>query len=220
MKGVTVYFKVCGITNVDDADAALELGASAIGLNMVPGSPRRIDLDTAKRIAAHVGRNALTVLVVADLGVDEMRELLRATGARCLQLHGSESADVVGRLMPHAYKAVRVGSAADAAGAAEYPGEHLLVDSKVTGKLGGTGQTFDWSLVEPLARRRKLTLAGGLTAANVAAAIAEVRPFCVDVASGVEVDGNPRRKDRDKLVAFVKAVAGGRLPPVLDFPRS
>jgi hypothetical protein len=78
-----------------------------------------------------------------------MRELLRATGARCLQLHGNESPDTVGRLMPHAYKAVRVGSAADAAHAAEYPGEHLLVDAKVTGKLGGTGHTCDWSLVEP-----------------------------------------------------------------------
>jgi phosphoribosylanthranilate isomerase len=203
-----VHFKICGITNLEDADAALEVGASSIGVNLVPGSPRVVDVEVARRIAGHVGRNALTVLVVADLSVEEMRELLRATGARCLQLHGNESPDTVGRLMPHAYKAVRVGSAADAAHAAEYPGEHLLVDAKVTGKLGGTGQTCDWSLVEPLARKRKLTVAGGLTASNVAQAIARVRPFCVDVASGVEVDGNPRRKDKSKLVAFAHAVAG------------
>jgi phosphoribosylanthranilate isomerase len=207
---VAVHFKICGITNLADADAALEVGASSIGVNLVPGSPRVVDLEMARRIAGHVGRNALTVLVVADLGVDEMRELLRVTGARCLQLHGNESADVVGRLMPHAYKAVRIGSAEDAQLAAEYPGEHLLVDAKSKDKLGGTGRVFDWSLVEPLARRRKLTVAGGLTAANVADAIAEVRPFCVDVASGVEVDGNPRKKDRDKLAAFARAVAQAR----------
>ena len=109
------------------------------------------------------------------------------------------SADVVGRLMPHAYKAVRVGSMEDAAHAAEFPGEHLLVDAKVPGKLGGTGRVLDWALVEPLARRRKLTIAGGLTADNVLDAIAAVRPFCVDVASGVEIKGNPRKKDRAKL---------------------
>jgi phosphoribosylanthranilate isomerase len=204
---VAVHFKICGVTSLEDADAALEVGASSVGVNLVPGSPRVVDLDMARRIAAHVGRNALTVLVVADLGVDEMRELLRVTGARCLQLHGSETADVVGRLMPHAYKAVRVGSAEDAAYAAEFPGEHLLVDAKVPGKLGGTGRTLDWALVEPLARRRKLTVAGGLTAENVGNAIAAVRPFCVDVASGVEVAGNPRRKDRAKLAAFAQAVA-------------
>jgi phosphoribosylanthranilate isomerase len=205
---MAVHFKICGITNVEDADLALEMGASSIGVNLVHRSPRAVDLETARRIAGHVGRNALTVLVVADLGADELRELLRTTGARCLQLHGNESVDLVGRLMPHAYKAVRVGSLADVTRAAEYPGEHLLVDAKVEGKLGGTGQTLDWSLVEPLARKRKLTLAGGLTAANVADAIAQVRPFCVDVASGVEVDGNPRKKDRAKLVSFARAVLG------------
>ncbi|SRR5258706_15491712 len=204
---MAVHFKICGITNVDDADLALEAGASSIGVNLVPGSPRLVDIDVATRIAAHVGRNALTVLVVANLGVDDMRELLRTTGARCLQLHGDESEDVVGRLLPHAYKAVRIGTAADATRAAEFPGEHLLVDTMVLGKLGGSGQTFDWSLVEPLARKRKLTVAGGLTPANVADAIEKVRPFCVDVASGVEVDGNPRRKDRDKLFAFARAVS-------------
>src|SRR5262245_19587559 len=170
--GVTVHFKICGVTNLEDADAALEVGASSIGVNLVPGSSRMVDLETARKIAGHVGRNALIVLVVVDLGVDEMRELLRVTGARCLQLHGDESVDVVGRLMPHAYKAVRVGSQVDVEHVAEYPGEHLLVDAQVKDKLGGTGRVLDWSLVELLARRRKLTVAGGLTASNVVDAIA------------------------------------------------
>lgn len=203
-----VHFKVCGITNVEDADLAIGAGASSIGLNLIPSSLRVIDVETASRIVAHVADRALTVLIVADLGVDRMRELLRLTGAGCLQLHGDESADVLQGVLPHAYKAMRVGSQADVMRAMSLPGEYLLTDAKVQGKLGGTGQTFDWSLVEPLARLRKLTLAGGLNAKNVGRAIAQVRPFCVDVASGVEMSGAPRRKDANKVLAFGRAVSG------------
>jgi phosphoribosylanthranilate isomerase len=203
---VAVHFKVCGITNIDDAKWAIEVGASAIGLNLVPGTPRAIDVDAAREIATSIGERALAVLVVADRGVSEMKDLLRATRARCLQLHGDEPIDVVRAVLPHAYKAVRVGSREDAERATEFPGEHLLVDAKVEGKLGGTGKTVDWSLVAPLARVRKLTLAGGLNEKNVAQAIAIVRPYCVDVASGVETDGDPRRKDREKLRAFSRAI--------------
>jgi len=203
-----VHFKVCGITHVEDADLAILAGASSIGLNLIPSSSRVIDVETARNIVAHVGKRALSVLVVADLSVARMQELLRLTGAGCLQLHGQESADVVEGVLPHAYKAIRVGSPADVAMAMEVPGEYLLTDAKVEGQLGGTGQTFDWSLVEPLARVRKLTLAGGLNAGNVGRAIAAVRPFCVDVASGVEIGGDPRRKDPDKVLAFSRAVIG------------
>ena len=206
-----VHFKICGITCVEDADLALAAGASAIGLNLVPASPRAIDVATARRIAAHVGKRTISVLVVADRSVDEMSELLAATGAACLQMHGNEPPEVVERFLPHAYKALRIGSQADVDRARDYPGEYLLVDAKVPGKLGGSGVRVDWALVEPLARGRKLTLAGGLDPANVGAAIAEVRPFCVDVASGVEKDGNPRRKDEAKVSAFARAVASARL---------
>jgi phosphoribosylanthranilate isomerase len=146
------------------------------------------------------------VLVVADLDAARLRALLAATGARCLQLCGEETPDLVREFLPHAYKAVRIGSREDVSDASRYPGEHLLVDAKVAGKLGGTGKTVDWPLVEPLARARKLTLAGGLRPDNVVAAIRAVRPFCVDVASGVEKDGDPRHKDAEKLRAFRAAV--------------
>ena len=202
-----VHFKICGITCVDDAELALVAGASAIGLNLVPASPRAIDVETARRIAAHVGRRAISVLVVADRSADEMTELLAATGAVCLQMHGDEAPAVVERFLPHAYKAMRIGSPADVERARDFPGEYLLVDAKVPGKLGGSGMLVDWALVEPLARVRKLTLAGGLDPTNVGPAIAVVRPFCVDVASGVEKDGNPRRKDDAKVSAFARAVA-------------
>ncbi|MET0592102.1 MAG: phosphoribosylanthranilate isomerase [Polyangiaceae bacterium] len=202
-----VHVKICGITSVQDADLIVENGASAIGLNFVPASPRCIDVDTARRIVERVGERTLTVLVVADLDPPALRELLRATGARCLQLSGDESPDLVREFLPHAYKGVRIGAPTDVEKAALYPGEHLLVDAKVAGMLGGTGHTVDWGLVAPLARSRKLTLAGGLKPGNVADAIRAVRPFCVDVASGVEIDGDPRHKDPDKVRAFQAAVA-------------
>jgi phosphoribosylanthranilate isomerase len=201
-----VHIKICGITSIEDADRCLAIGASAIGCNLIPSSVRVIDVEMARRIVEHVGERALVVLVVADLGVTEMRELVRRTGARCLQLHGDEPPEVVGDLLPHAYKAMRIGSPADVVTALAFPGEHLLADAKVPGKLGGTGQLADWDLCRPIARQRRLTLAGGLTPDNVRRAIERVRPYCVDVASGVEVAGSPRRKDPDKLLAFRRAV--------------
>jgi len=202
-----VHVKVCGITTVEDAEMVVDEGASAIGLNFVESSPRVIDVETAHRIVERVGARTLTVLVVADRGADDLRALLRATGAQCLQLSGDESPELVAELLPHAYKGVRIGSADDVSRAALFPGQHLLVDAKVEGKLGGTGQTCDWGLVAPLGRARKLTLAGGLRPNNVADAIRAVRPFCVDVASGVEREGDPRRKDPEKVRAFLRAVA-------------
>jgi phosphoribosylanthranilate isomerase len=98
---------------------------------------------------------------------------------------------------------VRIGSAADVQRARAFPGKHLLVDARVEGALGGTGVTFDWSLVAPLAGERKLTLAGGLTPANVAEAVRIAHPYCVDVASGVE--SAPGVKDLSKVRAFIAA---------------
>lgn len=195
--------KICGITSVEDARDAVRLGADAIGLNFVPSSPRRIDRARAQAIVRAVGDATLVVGVVADLDVPAMRELVAATGLGCLQLHGDEPPEALSPLLPHAYKALRVASAADVAQASRYPGDYLLVDAKVDGALGGTGATFDWSLVEELARTRKLTLAGGLHPSNVAEAVRRVRPYCVDVASGVE--RAPGVKDPDKVAAFIRA---------------
>jgi len=200
------HVKICGVTSVDDALAAIDLGASAIGLNFVPSSKRRIDVARARIIAdaihAH-GAKVQVVGVVADLSVDAMRALVRNAGLDCLQLHGDEAPDVLSPLLPHAYKAIRIATAEDAAHAATFPGDHLLVDAKVEGALGGTGETFDWSLVTPLAKTKKLTLAGGLTPENVGLAVRAVRPYCVDVASGVE--SAPGVKDTAKMRAFIEA---------------
>jgi phosphoribosylanthranilate isomerase len=182
----------------------MELGADALGVNFVDSSPRRVDVSTARAIALAIGKGALVVGVVADLTVPAMRALVSKTGVGCLQLHGDERAEDVAALLPHAYKAIRVASAEDVRRAENMPGEFVMVDAKVAGMLGGSGHMVDWSLVTGLAQRRKLVLAGGLTPQNVGAAIADVRPWCVDVASGVEV--SPGVKDLTKVKAFIDAV--------------
>jgi phosphoribosylanthranilate isomerase len=153
-----------------------------------------------------VWARALVVGIVADQSVEAMTSLREATGVGCLQLHGDESAEDMLPLLPHAYKAVRVATQEDVARAEAMPGEYVMVDTKVDGALGGTGRSFDWRLVAELAKRRKLVLAGGLTAENVAEAIRVVQPWCVDVASGVET--SPGVKDMAKVKAFVAAVRG------------
>jgi phosphoribosylanthranilate isomerase len=214
-----VHVKICGVRTASDAVACARLGASAIGVNFVAASPRRVDVATARAIARaiHAGTNASTggsagggsrapivVGVVADMTLDAMRDLVRDAELDCLQLHGGEPPATLTALLPHAYKAVRVATAADVGLARTYPGEYMLVDAKVDGALGGTGHTFDWSLVRELATERRLTLAGGLGPDNVAQAIRAVRPWCVDVASGVE--RAPGDKDLERVRAFVEAV--------------
>jgi phosphoribosylanthranilate isomerase len=179
-----VHIKVCGITTPEDAEGCVALGVEWLGLNFVPSSPRAIDLAAAARIR------------------DAVRGRSHADHLERLQLHGSEPPDLVRRLSPYAFKVIRVGSAADVTLAEGYSGL-LLVDAKVAGALGGTGRTVDLSLVTPLARTRKVILAGGLTPANVTVAARTVKPWGVDVASGVE--RSPRVKDLDKVKAFVDA---------------
>jgi phosphoribosylanthranilate isomerase len=198
----------------------VEAGASAIGLNFVAASPRCIDASTARTIAEAIGDDALVVGVVADLDVDAMLRLRDVAKLGCLQLHGDESPEALEPLLPHAYKAIRVAGAEHVALADRYGGDHLLVDARVEGMLGGTGRRVDVALVAPLARRRKLTLAGGLDPSNVAAAVAAIPGlFCVDVAGGVERAGDPRRKDGAKMRAFVAAARAAR-PPILTEDRA
>jgi phosphoribosylanthranilate isomerase len=195
--------KVCGITTVEQAVACVDLGVDAIGVNFVASSPRRVDEGVARAIVGALGKRTLVVAVVAGMTVEAMRGLVERTGVGCLQLHGDEPARDVEALLPHAYKAVRVAGPADVAAAEAMPGEYVMVDAKVEGSLGGTGRTFDWSLVAGLAQRRRLVLAGGLTPENVARAVAQVHPWCVDVASGVE--SAPGVKDLARVSAFLQA---------------
>jgi phosphoribosylanthranilate isomerase len=198
--------KICGVVRVEDAVACVDAGASAIGVNLIGASKRAVSKERAKEIAAAVGGRAEIILVVADMRAAELVRLREETGIAWLQLHGDEAPDLVRSFLPHTFKAVRIGGEEDVRSAAAFPGEHLLVDSKSdSAALGGTGKTFDWHLVRALAGARKLTLAGGLTPENVGEAIRAVRPYRVDVASGVERAGKPREKDLVRVRAFIEA---------------
>jgi phosphoribosylanthranilate isomerase len=204
LQGLMTWIKICGVTNVADAEQIAELGVDAIGLNFVLGSKRRVTREQAKQIAQAVRGRVELVAVVADPTDAEVKELREELGIAWLQLHGQEAAARVARLQPNAYKAVPIEDAADARRAATFPGERLLVDTKVPGASGGTGKVFDWQLVTDLTAERQLILAGGLTAVNVAGAVRVLKPFGVDVASGIESE--PGKKDAARLKAFVHAV--------------
>jgi phosphoribosylanthranilate isomerase len=200
---MSVWVKICGVTTIEDALLAIDAGADAIGVNLVPASKRCVDTATARAIRATVGTRAETVLVVADRPVTELLELRATTNADWLQLHGAEPPEALEALLPAAYKVVHVAGAADVAAAARYAGARILCDTKVTGMLGGSGQRFDWTLVRELSTTRDLIVAGGLRPDNVGEAVRALAPFGVDTASGVE-GADPRRKDPDKVRAFVR----------------
>jgi len=197
-----LYVKICGVTRVSDALFCLEAGASAIGLNFVPTSKRRVDERTAKDIVGAVRGRVDVVAVVVGLSVDAMRGLRVRTGITWLQLHGDETPAELAAVLPDALKAVRIGGPEDAHAARSYSGERLLADAKTDGELGGTGTSFDWSLVHELVRERAVILAGGLSPENVADAVRAVRPFGVDVATGVE--SAPGVKDPARVREFIQ----------------
>ena len=198
-----VEVKICGLTSVEDALCAADLGADAIGLNFWAGSPRCVDLATAKAIVSAVANQVQVVGVFVDATPDEIRALRLAVGFSWAQLHGNEPPQSVAALLPHAYKAIGVTGEDAIELARRYPGEHILLDASVPGMPGGTGRTFDWGIAAQVAVERKLTLAGGLHPGNVAEAVRRVRPFRVDVASGVE--SAPGQKDAKKVRAFIEA---------------
>jgi phosphoribosylanthranilate isomerase len=200
-----MYVKVCGVTRLEDVEAALAAGADAIGVNLVPGTRRYVEPDVALPLLRAVTGRALSVLVVAQRELSELFELLDRLDPDQLQLHGDEPAAWLEALGARAFKALRIGDDADVELARTFPGHPLLVDAKVDNVLGGSGHRVDWSLVAPLARTRPLVLAGGLTPDNVTQAVRAVSPWAVDVASGVEADGDARRKDPDKLRRFFSA---------------
>jgi len=201
-----VEVKICGLTTVDDALRCIEAGADAIGLNFWAGSPRCVDVSTARAIVQLAGDRADMVGVFVDFTLEQISEILEETGIVWAQLHGEEPPELVAALLPNAYKAIGVKDRSAIDLARSYPGEQLLLDASVPGRPGGTGQTFDWDIAATVARERKLTLAGGLTPENVKAAVRAVRPFRVDVASGVE--SAPGNKDPDLVSRFIDRAKG------------
>jgi phosphoribosylanthranilate isomerase len=197
--------KVCGITRIEDAQAAVAAGADAIGLVFYRRSPRVVSIEQARAIAAVVPPFVSVVGLFVDESAEVIRQVLSHVNLSLLQFHGSETPDQC-RLYQRPYlKAIHMrdnvdlpneeARFADAAG--------LLLDAFAQGQFGGSGITFDWSRV-PAQRTKPIVLAGGLTPENVGEAIRRVRPDAVDVTSGVEAEKGV--KDPARIVAFVAAV--------------
>jgi phosphoribosylanthranilate isomerase len=204
-RALAPWVKICGVTTVEQAEACADAGADAIGLNFVPSSKRRVSLPVARAIAVGLKGRVTLVGVVANLGESALRALAREAALDLLQLHGDESPELVRALGALAIKAVRVGGREDLERARRFDGR-LLVDALVAGALGGTGARVDIALAAELAKERDVILAGGLDETNVADAVRAVRPWGVDVASGVE--RGPGDKDLDRVRAFVRNARG------------
>ena len=197
--------KICGITREQDAIVASEAGADAIGLVFADRSPRYVDIEQARRLVAILPPFVSSVALFVNAQPAFVEAVIRQVSPTCLQFHGEESPQDCARYGVPWMKAARVKPGVDLLQfAAHYSGaQGLLLDAYSPAAHGGTGECFDWGLI-PAARTRPLVLAGGLVPANVAAAIRAVRPWAVDVSSGVE--SAPGIKDAEKIVAFVKEV--------------
>ena len=197
--------KICGIKTLADALAAMEAGADLIGFNFYPKSPRYIDVGTCRDIMSVMRRygHITYVGVFVNSSVEEIRATIETCGLSLAQLHGDETPEMLSALDGKAFKAFR-GVPANVNGFARSKSPALLVDAAVKGVYGGSGVIADWSAAAELAKKYPLLLAGGLTPENVAEAVRQVRPWGVDVASGVE--SAPGEKDASNMKAFVRAV--------------
>ncbi len=198
--------KVCGITSCEDASMALDLGVDALGFNFYPDSPRFLAPTSAGEIINRLAPLAVTIAVFVNVGdTAEVERQARTAGVDVLQLHGDESPEYCLRLSGwKLIKALRLGSRNSPMDLDRYPVAAFLLDARDDARYGGTGLAFDWNLAKQLQTRRPIILAGGLRPDNVRHAIRVVRPYAVDVCSGVE--SAPGRKDRGKLSAFIREV--------------
>jgi phosphoribosylanthranilate isomerase len=193
--------KICGITRLQDALTAVGEGASAVGFVFWPGSPRFIDPFRARRIAAELPPLVATVGVFVNQPATYIDGVASVVPLSAIQLHGDEPPEFAASLSRPVMKAVH----GDPGDATRWPERVLLmVDSRDSVRRGGTGQTADWGMAAAMARRRRMVLAGGLTPENIGEALARVRPFGVDVSSGVE--SSPGVKDARRMAALFAAI--------------
>ncbi|MEE4226699.1 phosphoribosylanthranilate isomerase [Pseudomonas viridiflava] len=202
-----VRSKICGITRIEDALAAVEAGADAIGLVFYAKSPRAVSVQQARAIIAALPPFITTVGLFVNASRCELNETLDAVALDMLQFHGDETPEECDGYHRPYIKALRVkaGDNIEQVCRAYRNARGILLDTYVEGVPGGTGETFDWALI-PSELSKPVILAGGLTSANVAQAIAQVKPYAVDVSGGVEKGKGI--KDREKILAFMSAVQG------------
>jgi phosphoribosylanthranilate isomerase len=205
--------KVCGMTNLEDAEHAAQHGAWAIGLIHQPDSPRYVQPAAAEEIGAALKRRCEIAGVFVNPSLEEVIDAAERENLTMLQFHGEEGpsfcVEARRRTGAKVIKALRVNSAADVRAAEAFRTDFHLFDAYWHGIHGGTGQRFDWDLVAKRRSKVPMIVAGGLTPENVGQAIELVKPFAVDVVTGVEAE--PGRKDQAKVEAFLEA-AGASQP--------
>jgi len=201
---MSVKVKICGITNLDDAQAAVEAGADALGFVFWGKSLRAIDPVRAAAITYKLPPHVLRTGVFVDPPEDLVLEAITRCGLNLLQFHGDEPAEFCLKFRVMSMKAFRVRGPETIEALDNYPTDAWLLDAYTPGQQGGTGESFNWELARrAIGRGRPVFLAGGLTPQNVAEAIRVANPFGVDVSSGVEE--KPGKKDPAKVRAFIKA---------------
>ncbi len=205
--------KICGVTNLADATFAAEAGAWAVGMIFDENSPRACSLEQAAAIGAALKRRTELCGVFVNAPLERIAPIAEQAGLTLIQLHGDEGpsfcTEVARRTGARIIKAIRVADVGDVRDADRYHVDFHLLDARAHGAgapRGGTGETFDWSLLDERRSRVPLILAGGITAQNAAEAIAQVHPFALDSASGTE--SAPGKKDPERVRALIAAASG------------
>lgn len=197
-----VRIKICGITNLDDALAAVEYGADALGFVFFKGSPRYVAPEDAGRITSALPPFVTTVGVFVDESQEDVIDIMERARLDIVQFHGEEPPEQCEVPGLRAIKALRVRELDDLASLPGYRVSAYLLDTYVPGAPGGTGVSFNWDIAVQARRYGNIILAGGLIPDNVAEAVSHVRPYAVDVSSGVEAQKG--RKDHEKLRLFIQ----------------
>lgn len=198
-----VKVKICGITNLKDAEAALDFGADALGFVFYEGSPRFVSPENAAAIVGSLPSFVVTVGVFVNERRQKIESILSSTGIDVVQLHGDETPDVCS-FSRRVVKAIRVKSLESLVPLEEFRKlvSAFLLDAYTPDALGGTGRIFNWDVAVEAKQFGRIILAGGLTPENVAAAVGHVRPYAVDVSSGVELGKG--KKDHEKMKRFIE----------------
>lgn len=203
----SIWIKICGITNIEDALKAVELGVDALGFVFYEKSPRKITKEKAKEIIGSLPKEVVKV----GLFVDELEEKVNEIASYCnfdiLQFHGDETPDYCKKFPQKIIKAFRIKDKESLANIPKYEVDYYLLDAYSEAAPGGTGKTFNWDLAKEAKKfGRPIILSGGLNSDNIIGALEKVSPFGVDVSSGVE--SSPGRKDHKKLKDFITKMRG------------